>query len=243
MAPTDLAKAIDLRHARALAAVLQPLRDHVDLVQELGLHHAQQIEDQVRVVRIRQLVRDLAGERQAHLGQAVDQGLPRPEPLDELRGHGRQQVTLGHRPAAQELRPLDDVLLQVDQRRAEAAEDLVGPLHHRGGALEPRVADGHQVLGHLVARRGGNALHRHVGDARGVRVVQLAGVHRRVAGGHLVGGVDVDAALEAGHRRPCRARTRPHHLRAAAPESWSTEPTTSGPPRGPAAPPSPACRG
>ena len=163
----------------------------------------------MRVVGVGQDARERLGDLNAHRVQALDQGGTAAETADEGRGHGGQQVTLGDPAAIGVLRDADHVGLRVEGLQAKVGEDLVGALGHGEGALQACGALGGEPLGDLLAGRGGHALHRHVGDALGIGVVELALRERRAL-------TEAGADLEAGDGTHAQDAGRLAHLSGGA---------------------------
>ena len=202
----------------------------VDAVQVVGLEDTQQVVHEVGVVSVGQDGGQGRRDLDAHLRQSLGQGGTAPKSADEGRGHGGQQVTLGNPAAVFVLRDADHVSLRVKGLQAQVSEDRVGALGHGQGARQAGGALGGQPGRDLLARRGGHALHRHVGDTLGIGVVELAlrerrafaeagadleagdGPHSQDGGGfaHLSGGTDrvvVDGADDA-QASPARKQGR-----------------------------------
>ena len=181
----------------------------VDAIQVVGLQDAQQVVHEVRVVGVGQDAREGLGDLDAHRVQALDQGGTAAETADEGRGHGGQQVALGDPTAIGVLGDADHVRLRVEGLQAQVGEDLVGALGHGEGALQACGALRSKPLGDLLAGRGGNALHRHVGDALGIGVVELALRERRTF-------AEAGADLEAGDGTHAQDAGRLAHLSGSA---------------------------
>ena len=159
----------------------------------------------MRVVGVGQDARERLGNLDAHRIQALDQGGATTETADEGRGHGGQQVALGDPTAIGVLGDADHVGLRVEGLQAQVGEDRVGALGHGEGALQACGALGGEPLGDLLAGRGGHALHRHVGDALGIGVVELALRERRAL-------AEASANLEAGDGTHAQNAGRLAHL-------------------------------
>ena len=164
----------DLGRARQLVGGLD-----VDAIQVVGLQDAQQVVHEVRVVLVGQDAREGGGNLNAHRIQALDQGGAAAKTADQGRGHGSQQVTLGDAAAIGVLGDADHVRLGIEGLQAQVGEDLARALSHGEGALKAGGALGGEPLGDLLAGRRRHALHRHVGHAHGVRVVELTLRERR----------------------------------------------------------------
>ena len=82
--------------------------------------------------------------------------------------------------------------LRVEGRQAEASKDGVRGLRHRESTFQPRCTPRGEPRIHHRPGRGGDCLHGHVGDPRGVGVVELPG-------GEGAAGVEEGAALEPRH--------------------------------------------
>ncbi|CRH73801.1 Uncharacterised protein [Chlamydia trachomatis] len=108
-----------------------------------------------------------------HALQTIDEALTATESLDESRCHRGKQVALCDTATVGVLRDADHVSERIERLQAKINEDLVRGLGHLQGALETSSALGRQPLGNLFASRSRNTLNRHVGDAFGVRIVQL----------------------------------------------------------------------
>ena len=146
------------------------------------------------------------GHGDAHRPQACHQRGAAPESPDQGRGHGGQEVALGDASPVGVLGGGDHVGARVEGLQAQAGQDGVRLVGHRQGAAQPRLPLGGQPRVHCGARGGGHSLNGHVGDPRGVGVVEFAPVERAVR-------VEARADLEARHGAHSQGAGGGRHLR------------------------------
>ena len=153
---------------------------NVDATQVFRLQDTQKIVDEVRILSVTECAFEGWRNVDTHALQAIDEALTATESLNESRCHRGKQVALCDTATVGILRDADHVSLRIERLQAKTNEDLVRGLSHLQGALETSSALGRQPLGNLFASRSRNTLNRHVGDAFGVRIVQLTSSKRTV---------------------------------------------------------------
>ena len=152
---------------------------HVELLDEVALEHAQQVEDDVRVPGVDELRLGLGADGDAQrLAQKRDERRARAEAHEQLRGDGEKQMPLGHLAAVRPRGDGHDVRLVV-QRDASGLEQDVEPDGHLAVALRPGLADRLEERGQRVDAAVRDAVERDVGDRLLVGIVDPAAGERR----------------------------------------------------------------